>query len=195
MDKKELAALLARHPEVPIRTWGRGGTKTRTKLLEELDNRESDLVERRGRVVRKLRAVVVRVLHKDARGRWYGLVETTRTPKSGSGVRIFSASLGIKYPSTELVERAAFRALRTKLGIEALAWPNPHPERLKRVRGRARVIEESWSYPGFLSECTEVCFEFVMPPEHFAKAYTFREAGRKVRFRWMPLRKCPWIRN
>lgn len=199
MDKQELAALLARHSEIPIHKWGRGGTKTRKALLDELLSRESELIERRVdgvvRVIRKLRAVVVRVVyeHEDECGRRYGLVETSRTPKSGSGVRIFSASLGTKHLRGEPTERAAFRALSTKLGNKAFAWPNPHPERLKRVRGRGHVIEESWSYPGLLSECTEVCFEFEMPPEYFAKTYRFREKERKVLFKWVPLHKCPWM--
>ena len=191
--KQERAYRLLLRYRIPIwEEWGRGKAKTIRHLLDEIENGECELVERRSRyfpfrkqLVRVLRVLVIRISRNDG----YVLVETERYFNDGRDItRPLDASLAEKMFPHERARSAAVRALQEELQIFLHADEYP----LLLPGGETRGFASSTHFPGLLTDRRVQIVNFKMPQKYVHDEYREVQKDKTTVFGWIPWSERPW---
>ena len=183
MDKQSLIDLLNKY-NVPIVTWGQGGSKSIEHLLDEINSGESKLEENENGLLRSVTGIAVNVFYEFDDG-ILKLVEEKQVFHDGrSRVRELDNSVGEKVRPGESPIIAAKRALAEELEIvEKLEFIN------YRFEEMAPIKSLKGSYPGLNTKRRFHFFDVYLTESCFQKeGYVEIQSDKKTFFVWRRIR-------
>lgn len=176
----DFITLLIRH-NVPVNSWGKGGTKNLADLLREIEKGETTLSVRDGELIRETSVLFITVRCSPPGSPPLRLKEDRQVFRDGrvrEREHPYGASLGEKLragekPDAEAVERA----LEEELGVTSfgiLRWDEP------RIRE-----QDSPSYPGLRARFTEYHCEVELRRAYRPEGYVEAQLAKTTYFVWV----------
>jgi hypothetical protein len=171
--KEELGKYLSSH-NIPVDTWGKGSAKTLDHLLKEINGGETVLIERDGKVLRKVSVASITVTYQDK------VLYEDRQEFNDRRVRSrpqLKGSVSEKFLPSEKPEAVAKRALQEELGITG---------DVKLVKGKEEEdVEESHSYPGLVMIMHTYRFSAELNDKQYSpNGYVEVQKDKKTYFAW-----------
>lgn len=167
--------------KVEYASWGQGTTKTVDDLFTECFSGESTLfVTKKGRIVRKVRRVQLRIFFKERKKKLLFLIERQVFENGSVRERSKKRSASEKMLRGERPKDAALRCLKEELGITGI-----EPGMLKPLTVESSKRISSRSYPGLLEKKDGPRYKLMLPKEHFNKrGYVERQSRKTTYFSW-----------
>lgn|GEM_PF-1070930 len=167
--------------EVDRTSWGKGSTKTEEDLFTETISGESELsVTKKGRLLRKVRRVQIRIFFRQKNGKLLFLIEKQVFHTGTVRERSKKRSASEKMLRGERPQDAALRCLKEELGITGI-----EPGMLKPLKTETSRRIASRSYPGLLEKKEGPRFKLMLPKKYFNKhGYIERQPRKTTYFSW-----------